>query len=221
MKTIQVLLTILFLLSISVYGQQTVKFEEAIGSGTEEISSFSKWNFAIGSNNFEISNNGKGKRVKSKNAVSSFRFPLGKGEMISSRIYFAQYKTNLIFLYEASVGGDGLGHIASFNSTTLKPKWTAKISGFNIGQGLIENQYAYLTAIGFVAKINLTNGKYVWKHDNLYSWNQKRGAFNAFELPELEGNNVIFTENTNYNQTNIIVVNKDNGKIIRTVLADK
>lgn len=208
----------MFILSLAIsVNAQTSEFTEATGSGTAEIGDFSKWNFEIGASEFEINNDGKGKRKNAKNSAVAFRLPLGKDELISNKLYFASYKKDIVFLYEASIGGEGLGYIASFDSAALKPKWKAQISGFNVGQGLIENQFVYLTAIGFVAKLNLTTGKYVWKHSNLYGWNKNDGAFNSFELPELEGNNVIFTEKTVDNQTNIIVVNKISGKIIRTV----
>lgn len=194
---------------------QIAEFSESKGSGTSEFGSFAKWDFEIGSARYEVLSSGQATRISDKNAVTKFRLPLGKNETVSSNVFFAQYKTDLILLYEANIGGEGLGYIASFNSASIKLKWKAVISGFNVGIGLLENQFAYLTAIGFIAKINLLTGKYVWKQDKLY--NRKNGAFNSFEVPELEGTNVIFTETTNNNSVNIIVANKTSGKIIRTI----
>jgi hypothetical protein len=218
MKKIAILSTLIFfILNVTANIQaQTSEFSEAVGSGTGELSEFAKWNFSIGTDKYEISNDGRAKRTNGKKSVTNFRLPLAKNETLSRIIYFARYKNDLILLCESSDGESGGGLIVSFNGTTLKQKWQANISGFNVGQGLIENQFAYLTAIGFIAKINLATGKYIWKHDNLY----KNGAFNSFEIPELDGSSVVFTENKESEQSspNIIAVNKISGKIVRTVL---
>jgi hypothetical protein len=208
---------VLFILTVTANIQaQTNEFAEAVGSGTGELSEFAKWSFSIGADKYEVSNNGRAKRINGKKSVTNFRLPLANNEILSRIVYFARYKNDLILLCESSDGESGGGLIISFNGTTLKQKWQANISGFNVGQGLIENQFAYLTAIGFVAKIDLVTGKYVWKHNNLY----KNSAFNSFEIPELDGSNVIFTENKESEQSspNIIAVNKISGKIVRTVL---
>lgn len=211
---ILILLPILCLNSFA----QVAEFSQSKGSENAEFGSFAKWNFEIGSTRYKVLSSGQAARISDKNAVTKFRLPLGKNETVSSNVFFAQYKSDLILLYEANIGGEGLGYIASFNSASMKLKWKAVINGFNVGKGLMENQFAYLTAIGFVAKINLLTGKYVWKHDNLYNWNKNNGGFNSFEIPELEKNNVIFTEKTHDNRVNIIVANKTSGKIIRTIL---
>lgn len=197
---------------------QIAEFSESKGSETSEFGSFARWDFEIGSTKYEVLSSGQGKRISDKNAVTKFRLPLGKNETVSSNVFYAQHKTDLILLYEANIGGEGLGYIAAFDSASMKLKWKAVINGFNVGKGLLENQFAYLTAIGFVAKINLLTGKYVWKHDDLYSWNKNNGAFNSFEVPELDKSNVIFTEKTHDNKVNIIVANKTSGRIIRTIL---
>jgi hypothetical protein len=93
-------------------------------------------------------------------------------------------------------------------------KWKRPIPGFNIGQGLIDGDYAYVTCIGFIAKVNLKNGAFMWRHDNLYQ--RGSGAFNSFELPEVDGNVVIFRESTDYlpKKKATIRVQRDTGKII-------
>lgn len=203
-------------LSISSFAQ-TSEFVQAKGSGTGSAGGFAQWNFEIGTNRYEIKEDGRGTRTSSSTV---FKLPLAKGEIVDN-VYFSAHKNDLIFVYGVSLGGDGRGAVASFNSTTLKLKWKANISGFNVGKGLIENRFAYLTAIGFVAKIDLTTGKYVWKHDDLYNRNKTNGAFNSFEVPELDNNSVIFTEKTYDNVINIIVADKTSGKITRTILDRK
>ncbi|HRH43349.1 MAG TPA: hypothetical protein PKY82_17075 [Pyrinomonadaceae bacterium] len=210
------LFILIIILSVNLFAQ-TAEFTEAKGSATGETDSFSKWNFEIGLDKFEIRDNGRSKKINNKKAAKSFLLPLSKNEMLEI-LYFASYKKDLIFVYGAKESGYGIGYISSFNPTTLKLKWKAIINGFNVGKGLIENQFAYLTAIGFVGKIDLLTGKYVWKHDNLYRKYKKSGAFNFFEVPEIEGNTVIFSENVENLPPNILVINKTSGKILQSVV---
>lgn len=205
------LLILILIFNLGLFAQNA-EFTQADFSSAE-----TKWSFEIGANRYEIKENGRSNRTNDKNNSAKFQLLLGKGEVVEN-VYFASYKKDLIIVYGANAGGDGIGYAASFDTATLKQKWRAVINGFNLGQGLIENQFAYLTAIGFVSKLNLLTGKYVWKHDNLYSWKGHNGVFNSFELPELDGNIIIFSEKTNNNSTNTIVVNKITGKIIRTIL---
>lgn len=200
---------------------QTAQFSEAIGSGTGVEGSFAKWNFETEGDKYEILSIGKIKRLDSGNRSISAQLPKRKNETLSRVVYFANFKTDLILLYEITAGGEGAGYIVRLDGKTLKLKWKAGVFGFNVGKGLMENSFAYITAIGFVGKINLLSGKYVWKHDDLYGWNKNSGAFNSFELPELDGNNVKFIEKTNDNLINQIIINKTTGKIIKTFFGGK
>jgi hypothetical protein len=88
----------------------------------------------------------------------------------------------------------------------------ANIPGFNIGDVTIENNYAYITAIGFVSKLDLRSGKYIWKHTDLY---QKNAAFGFFDRPKIQGGKVIFRGVSRDGKApRNIVVDKISGKII-------
>ena len=92
MKILQLFILILtFSLSSSA---QTSVFNTAKGAGKGSEGDYAKWNFAIGKNQYEIKNDGKGKRT---NTSTVFKLPLNKGEMIES-VYFAPYKNSLIFV---------------------------------------------------------------------------------------------------------------------------
>jgi hypothetical protein len=76
----------------------------------------------------------------------------------------------------------------------------------------IEDNYAYITAIGFVSKLDLRLGKYIWKHTDLY---QKNAAFDFFDRPKIQGRKVIFRGVSSDGKAPInIVVDKISGKII-------
>jgi len=56
---------------------------------------------------------------------------------------------------------------------------------------LRDSSALYVTCIGFVGKIDLESGTFMWKYDNLYS----HGAFNDFRTPRIAGDSVIFDSN--------------------------
>lgn len=196
---------------------QTKVFYEAKGSGTYQTSyDFDKWNFSVGKVRFEIKKNGKAKRIKTKNRLTNFHIKLDKGEELKRVIYFFPYKNDLLLICEVSWEDAGSGFIVRLDGKTLKTKWKAQIPAFNVSKGLIEGKMAYLAAIGFAAKINLENGKFIWKHADFYRKYDEDGAFNIFEVPEIKGKVVTYTENQDdYDRPpNIIKFNKNSGKII-------
>jgi hypothetical protein len=195
---------------------QTKPFSFAKGEGKNQGSyEFDKWSFSIGENQYEINKNGAGKRINQTGTVTKFRLLKSDDESLHRVIYFSPYKNDLLLLSEIDYQGYGAGFIVRFDGKTLKTKWQCEIPGFNIAQGLIENKWAYLAAIGFIAKIDLETGKYLWKHDNLYRKYNESGAFNIFETPKSINNLVLFKEEGENNQ---IEVNKMSGKIIKVSL---
>ena len=49
-----------------------------------------------------------------------------------------------------------MGFIARLDGATLRMKWKRVIPRFNVGQGLLDGAFAYVTGIGFVGKVNLS-----------------------------------------------------------------
>ncbi|MCM3869326.1 MAG: hypothetical protein ND895_01345 [Pyrinomonadaceae bacterium] len=126
-------------------------------------------------------------------------------------IYHAEHEGDVLLVFGVSDGDYGWGFIARLDGQTLRMKWKREIPGFNLGQGLIEGDHAYLTAIGFIAKLNLKSGTYSWKHKNLY----RDGDFNSFKLPAVQGDIILFKEEVIYDEpAKTIKVQKQSGKII-------
>lgn len=211
------ILILAFFSCVSVEAQQTKNFSEAKGSGKYQASyDFDKWNFSVGKDRYEIRKDGKAKRRNIKNSVVNFRIKIDKDEEIERVIYFAQYKNDLLLIFESRIGDGSGGTIIRLAGKTLKPKWQQNIPAFNVAKGVIENGSAYLAAIGYAAKINLDTGKFIWKHEDFYRKYKDDGAFNIFETPKIEGNVITLTENQDdYKRPpNIIKFNKNSGKVI-------
>jgi hypothetical protein len=129
------------------------------------------------------------------------------------KLAFMEYEGNLLLLTELTDNDVGWGKLYSLSPKNFGLKWKAHIPGFNVGEALIEKKYAYITAIGFVAKINLNNGRYIWQNNNLYKRNK---AFNSFVKPQLKGQQVIFRSGDGYvaDTARSIVVDTISGKIL-------
>lgn len=209
---------VLILVAISV-SAQVEEFSEAKGTGTDELGSSTKWEFTSGAETIEITGDGRGQRRDSKNKVTTLKLPLLKDEVLTGKLYWAKYETDLVIVYEVAAGGSGGGNVARLNGVTLKPRWpAANIGGFNIARGTIDGQDAYLAASGFAGRLDLDTGVYLWKHNDLYRKYDKNGAFNIFEMPDIDGETVIFTEKVEGKEPNILVMDKATGKVLRSVV---
>lgn len=219
MKTIKALTIFVILFFAASVSAQIEEFSEAKGSGTGELGGSAKWNFTSGTETYEINGDGRGQSRSGKNKVTALKLPLAKGEVLTGKLYWAKYETDLVIMYEVSDGESGGGGIVRLNGVTLKPRWpAANIGGFNIARGIIDGQEAYLAAHGFAGRFDLDAGVYLWKHDDLYRKFNKNGAFNVIETPEFDGETVIFTEKVERKEPNLLVMDKATGKILRSVV---
>lgn len=147
--------------------------------------------FELDGYSYRVANNGNGRRVKG-DAVRPFNLRL-TGQDVIERVQFAEYRGNLLLVCEVSDGETGGGLVLRLEQPSMRARWRAEVPAFNVGPPLRDGGHIYLTGIGFVAKLELETGRFAWRRGNLY---QKGGpgTFNAFELPELSGDAVLFRE---------------------------
>ena len=204
----------ILLLASSVIAQQTSQPFSAAKS-FPELPDTASFEFSSGGYQYRIAGNGKGHR--SGNNKRSFNLRVAPNDYLTHNLYFTEYEGDLLLIAEVSNGDYGMGFIARLDGATLRMKWKRVIPGFNVGQGLLDGAFAYVTGIGFVGKVNLKSGAYAWRHRDLYG--QANSAFNSFALPEVEGNVVIFREAEHYlrKKAAVIRVQRHNGKIISVI----
>lgn len=180
---------------------------------------YDQWNFPVGELRFEIKMGGKGRRLNGQSGPTRFLVKIEREEQIK-RLYYSEYKGDLLLLCEVEAGGYWTGFIVRLDGKTLRQKWRVHIPAFNVAVGLIEGNSVYLGAMGFAAKLNLDSGRYAWKHDDLYRKYHKEGAFNIFELPQIVGSEVIYTENQEAysRKPNTIRFSKTNGRVLKVDL---
>jgi hypothetical protein len=99
--------------------------------------------------------------------------------------------SDLLLIYLVT-DSEGLGTIvARLDARSLKKRWTLHVREFNPSQTLDGNDL-YLAGVGFVSRIDLVTGRFVWKLSGLYG--REDFSFNSFEPPILSGPDVIFLE---------------------------
>lgn len=196
-------------------------FTEARSERVLELDVPSHHEFSALGYKFTISSNGRGRREGEGSAVRRLNLRLHKNDKLDRNVYYAEYQGDLLLLCEFTDGLNGGGFIARLNGRTMAIKWKRLIRGFNVGQGLIEHDHAYVTGIGFVGKVDLKSGVFAWKHDNLYTNGLRKDGsygdsnFNSFETPKVEGDAVLFTEVENYGYPpTILKVQKRTGRIL-------
>jgi hypothetical protein len=189
------LVLILLLLAGTSYGQQS--FTKVAGTTFEQ----SDFEFSSSSYKYVLASDGRGRREGGNGPVRRFDLRLHKNDYLTRDLYYAEYEGDLLLVCEYSDSEYGAGFIARLDGATLAMKWKRGTPAFNVGPALMEDKFAYVTAIGFVAKVNLETGAFAWKHDNLYrTIPKKKGQpyadadFNSFELPEVKGDIVYFKE---------------------------
>jgi len=86
----------------------------------------------------------------------------------------------------------------------------AEIQGFNLGLPYIIDNFAYVTTIGVVGKLNLNNGQYIYQYFDLYD--DKKYSFNSFDTIVFKDSLTFFlSENRNGKRIDSLIVNEKTG----------
>ncbi len=182
-----------------------------VKSSNSSLSRDSIFQFSSSGNKYKIKADGSGMRGSGNLKPTKFNLKIASGDFIES-LSFLDFEDNILILASITDNEGSGGSVYSLKKANSQVQWVANIPGFNIGYVAIEDNYAYITAIGFISKLDLRSGKYIWKHTNLY---QKDRAFGIFDRPEVQSKTVIFRGISNDGTApKNIVIDKISGKII-------
>ncbi|HTF02488.1 MAG TPA: hypothetical protein VK826_00625 [Bacteroidia bacterium] len=70
---------------------------------------------------------------------------------------------------------------ALYKLGTKKPEWIKSHGEPDPGQPVIDGDYAYVSTLGMIGKIDMRNGQYAWQHDSLYD--PMKFKYKTFERP--------------------------------------
>lgn len=148
-----------------------------------------EFNFTLSGKQFRVHRNGICEVSDGNRITQVVSIPLPGNFLIESFSYRV-YERDIVLYYQLYDAHDLSAGVARLNHDAGKAVWTATIPGFNIGEPLVHGSKLYVTAFGFIGKLDLNSGVYDWQHDELYD----DGAFNAFKRPRLTGDVVVFEE---------------------------
>src|SRR6185295_2930400 len=127
------------------------------------------------------------------------------------KLYVAEVQNDLVLIGEVGNEESGAGFVTRLARSGFSRRWLTSMPGFNVGNALLRERYAYVSAIGFVGKLDLNTGRYAWQKKDLYSKNE---AFNNFATPFVEGTSIVFVgEGGTWPKNNEIVIDDLSGKI--------
>ncbi|HEX7315523.1 MAG TPA: hypothetical protein VF297_16505 [Pyrinomonadaceae bacterium] len=163
---------------------------------------------------YHVSANGNGRRTKGKR-VRGFNLRLDSGESIARALYH-EYEGDLLFILHTNIGAAAVGFITRLEQPSMRGLWRHRIPAPDVGHPLRDGVYLYVTGKGFVGKLDLRSGMYLWQSDDRdYADRDTVKALGAFDEPELDGDAVLFRERPVYNPRRTLVVDRKSGRVIR------
>ncbi|RPH26839.1 MAG: hypothetical protein EHM93_19445 [Bacteroidales bacterium] len=122
---------------------------------------------------------------------------------------------DIVIIYSFSTLDGDSGSTAK--RISLKNKniiWKTSIYGFNLVRPIIVNGYVYLSTIGFVGKLSVKTGEFIWGFDDFF----KNGNFISFNEPLFYKDSIVqFTENKASNLIGSSITIDDRNRRILTI----
>lgn len=156
---------------------------------------------------FQINNNGNARL----NSTILFELDLFGGDYIEYVSYFKYYKDVLLVYQSASEEAEG-GALVLVDPVDGSFKWLKKIPGFNLGAGPVEDHYIYITSVGFVGKLDLNQGDFVWKLEGL---SRNDDSFISVKPLQIRDDIVILREDDAMkSHVKVLLLNKYTGALV-------
>jgi hypothetical protein len=165
--------------------------------------------FTTADRNYTIRHDGRGESYSNKILRRNFELRVGPGAKLE-RLYFAEYQSDLLLLYEVTDGRSGWGYLLCLDQVKRQTKWLLPIEGVNIGPAVIEGNNVYLSAADFVARVDLRSGKYAWRDKELEK--SYAPTFGEFLQPIVTTDRVLFKEDKE--EGRVVEVDKGSGQVM-------
>ncbi|MDT5295384.1 MAG: hypothetical protein QOJ76_2264 [Acidobacteriota bacterium] len=191
-------------------------FQHAKRAGEDASATFE---FETSGFSYHIAANGNGRRTRD-DKTRRFNLRLEGGDYIET-LYFSEYAGDLLLACGVTDGESGAGFVVRLEQPSMRARWKQHVPTFNPGEPLREGRYLYVTAVGFIAKLDLETGEYAWKHDGLNDTREGASkSFTTFDTPEIRGDTVLFKDGILFKDDAVynrktVAVDKKSGKIIR------
>jgi len=203
----KIVFVVLFLLVNSVSGQpqtgQQVPFVRVDRIG--DVAERSFFVFSTSYRDYAIRHDGHGEGSSTTVMRKNFDLRMGGAGRLE-RLYFAEYDGDLFLEYEVTDLRGDWGYLLRMDQKMMKLRWIVPLSSNNLGPGLIDGEGIYFSAANLLAKVDLTNGSYLWQQNQTeHTW--------AFGLPELKGQALVFHDAGEIDRS--VEVDKPTGRLIK------
>jgi hypothetical protein len=133
-------------------------------------------------------------------------------ELIVNRAFLYETKKYFYVFFTDTDHDGATSWIQKISKSPLKTEYVEQIQGFNLGQPIIVGETAYVSAIGFIGKIDMKSGMYDWKHHNLYD--NENYSFNSFDTVLINKTQIEFvSENYRSKKVDKVLVDNQSGEI--------
>lgn len=124
---------------------------------------------------------------------------------------FLHISGDTLFIFYTETDHEGAtSRFEKINLASRQRILKAEIQGFNLGLPYIIDNFAYVTTIGVVGKLNLNNGQYIYQYFDLYD--DKKYSFNSFDTIVFNDSLTFFlSQNRNGKRIDSLIVNEKTG----------
>lgn len=81
-----------------------------------------------------------------------------------------------ILAYQFTGDEVSASEVVAFDPKTMKEVWRHELDGFNLSVPFVDGNFVYLSCIGHVVKKEISSGKTIWEHHDLYEKYEYNGA---------------------------------------------
>jgi hypothetical protein len=160
--------------------------------------------FQLGGRVFEVTSDGIGRRILRDGVTQEFNLepnvatlPVADdsfrpGKHVLERVCFSEYRGDPILVVGVTDGWNRGGMVVRLDRDSLSARWRLTLGGPDVTLAAIESKYLYQGAVGFMSKIDLETGRFIWRHERRY-W-RKSPHFHGFERPDVGPANVTWVE---------------------------
>jgi hypothetical protein len=179
-----------------------------LNASSDKDSMPTKFWFELKDKKVIIDNEGNAEAKYSNGKVKRTKIPLPKYFQIE-KMQFSGYLGDIIIVCELTDGDTCCGRAFRLDRDRFNVKWYAKIDGLNVGEPLQQDNRLYLTALGWVGKLDVLTGKYDWQIGDLYT--RPSRWYDSFKKPFIKDEKVHFP---GWGSSPTLIVDDKTGKIL-------
>ena len=167
--------------------------------------------FALADGIYQLTSAGRGVRIRERD-TSAFRLEWEPESTVIEYVLVRPYDGDVLLEVQVTDGEAGSAELIRLDRAALDQQWSAHIPGFNIEPPLVDGRWAYVTAFGFVGRVNLLTGRFDWSLRDLYD--HETGHFNSGASVTLHGDTVAFTSTVSNSPPRVLLFDRATGTLM-------